>query len=165
MILSDVRIGPKDLNFLPLPWAIREPTKFSKGPLDYRGPSQIWEPNAIRIRIQNKSVPEMYVARQRGAIWIAPLCSSDPCPITVMAFPIRLVGVWPPLHRTSLFTGPSQTIHSSGLAAKGQTSPARTYYDTRRVSQQRPCKHSPPTPSPPLPFPPCGSQPHFSSPA
>lgn len=43
---------------------------------------------------------------------------------------------------------PLQTTHSSGLAAKGQTSPARTHYDTSRASQQCPCKHSPLTPSP-----------------
>lgn len=91
----------------------------------------------------------MHVARQRGAIWIAPLCSSDPCPIAVMAFPAWVVGVRPPLPRTSLFMGPSQTTHSSILAAKGQTSPARTCHGTSRGSQWCPCKHLAPTP--PLP--------------
>ena len=52
-------MAPRVWAILPLPKACREPTKCSKGASGYRWPRRIWEPNAKRIRIQNKSILEI----------------------------------------------------------------------------------------------------------
>lgn len=54
----------------------------------------------------------------------------------------RIVGFCPVLHRTSVLTGPSQAMLSSGLAAKGHTISCQNIITPAEVCQQHPYKHT-----------------------
>lgn len=118
-------------------------------------------------RLGSKNLmPEIRVSRQRAGIGTAILRLSAACHLASVAFPGRVMGFWPPLHRISLFVGCSQTTHSSSLAAKGQTSPARTYcYPSRSLIITQHCPYKDHLSSLFLLLHLRGSQPYFSSPA